>query len=305
MLGAVVVRHVDSDFALLADLGADDLVLETGDEIAGTQFEFVALGRTARERLAIQLADEIDHGDVTGLRRPRLGERPGLAQVGRETLDGFVDRLLLDLGGRPLQLDRREIHGRDLRHHLDGEPELEVGALVELQVLDLRRNRRAQPAIVHRLLAALVDLRLEHFAGDRLRVALAQHADRRLARPEARQADGLRDLFQLRRHLGLDVGGGDHDRELALQAFGVGLGYLHGASSGFLRLSCGTDRHHRGAEWCGRRDLNPHDQGHQILSLARLPVPPRPHGPTRPRAGAEISGANRMGVSTALSAAGQ
>ena len=26
--------------------------------------------------------------------------------------------------------------------------------------------------------------------------------------------------------------------------------------------------------WCGRRDLNPHARGRQILSLVRLPIPP-------------------------------
>ena len=28
--------------------------------------------------------------------------------------------------------------------------------------------------------------------------------------------------------------------------------------------------------WCGRQDLNLHGGTHQILSLARLPIPPRP-----------------------------
>ena len=29
--------------------------------------------------------------------------------------------------------------------------------------------------------------------------------------------------------------------------------------------------------WCGRQELNLHGVTHKILSLARLPVPPRPH----------------------------
>ena len=29
--------------------------------------------------------------------------------------------------------------------------------------------------------------------------------------------------------------------------------------------------------WCGRQELNLHGGTHKILSLARLPVPPRPH----------------------------
>ena len=31
------------------------------------------------------------------------------------------------------------------------------------------------------------------------------------------------------------------------------------------------------ATWCGRQELNLHGVTHKILSLARLPVPPRPH----------------------------
>ena len=30
-------------------------------------------------------------------------------------------------------------------------------------------------------------------------------------------------------------------------------------------------------KWCGRQELNLHGVSHKILSLARLPVPPRPH----------------------------
>ena len=30
-------------------------------------------------------------------------------------------------------------------------------------------------------------------------------------------------------------------------------------------------------KWCGRQELNLHGVTHKILSLARLPVPPRPH----------------------------
>src|SRR5580704_2853097 len=33
----------------------------------------------------------------------------------------------------------------------------------------------------------------------------------------------------------------------------------------------------RSDEWCGRSESNRHTLRYQILSLARLPVPPRPH----------------------------
>ena len=34
----------------------------------------------------------------------------------------------------------------------------------------------------------------------------------------------------------------------------------------------------RCCRWCGRKDLNLHEFPHQNLNLARLPIPPRPHG---------------------------
>ena len=40
----------------------------------------------------------------------------------------------------------------------------------------------------------------------------------------------------------------------------------------FMRLFCIITRF-----WCGRQELNLHGVTHKILSLARLPVPPRPH----------------------------
>ena len=38
-----------------------------------------------------------------------------------------------------------------------------------------------------------------------------------------------------------------------------------------------TARRKSRAQWCGRRDLNPHDMRHQNLNLACLPISPRPH----------------------------
>ena len=48
-----------------------------------------------------------------------------------------------------------------------------------------------------------------------------------------------------------------------------------------LRPVAGPGRRHwrSAGNWCGRRDLNPHDFRHQILNLACLPIPPRPRIP--------------------------
>ena len=68
----IVVREGGDDVALLAGLGAGDALLEAGDEVALAEHDRRRLGRAAFERLAVDLADEVD-GDaiaVLGAARP-------------------------------------------------------------------------------------------------------------------------------------------------------------------------------------------------------------------------------------------
>ena len=56
--------------ALLAGLGAGDAFLEARDELALPEHDRDVLGRAALERLAVDLADEVD-GDAIAPRRQR------------------------------------------------------------------------------------------------------------------------------------------------------------------------------------------------------------------------------------------
>ena len=63
----IVVRELDVDVKLLTGLVADDLILEAGDELAGSQGELVALALAAFECLAVDEALEVDGGEVVVL----------------------------------------------------------------------------------------------------------------------------------------------------------------------------------------------------------------------------------------------
>ena len=123
-----------------------------------------------------------------------------------------------------------------------------------------------------------------------------------------------------RLHLPLDVGGRHHDVELAREIVDLCLCDLHRSRSGLrimgkakrrlatLLRHSGRPRISRTAVcWCGRRDLNPHDLRHEILSLACLPVPPRPHGrgtsSRRPNLGEPGAPVNREGHPAGYAAA--
>ena len=68
----IVGRERHFHIALLAGLGADQLILEAGNELARAQREIEILALAAVEFHAVDAADEIDHDDVVLLRRLRL-----------------------------------------------------------------------------------------------------------------------------------------------------------------------------------------------------------------------------------------
>ena len=113
-------------------------------------------------------------------------------------------------------------------------------------------------------------------------------SDRHLARTEAVQTDLALERVEPFVGLGQQIGGGDHNGEFALEAFGKSFGYLHhtifvlgrgGGAFENTRFGAGASRRCAASmhlAWCGRRDSNPHDFRHGNLNPARLPIPPRP-----------------------------
>src|SRR5690606_21849430 len=90
------LRECRADGALLARLGALETVLETGDEAALAEHDVDALSGAALERLAVDLADEVDGQPVALLGSPALGNLVAGAAVD-ELVDGLLDGAVIDV----------------------------------------------------------------------------------------------------------------------------------------------------------------------------------------------------------------
>ena len=161
-----------------------------------------AEGAAEGDRVTIDFAGSVDgarkiDGDAiarrcTFARRPLLERAPLFPQ----DLDRLVDRLVGDLGRDALDLGLREIAELHLGIDLEGrvEGDLTLGCLRLLG--DARRPRDAQLGLVDRLREDLADLVVEHFAVDRIAVALRDDAHRHLAGAKAVGANRAREAAQ-------------------------------------------------------------------------------------------------------------
>ncbi len=197
----------------------------SGDVAAGAAFE----------RRAVHLAGEVDRDAVAVLGLGALalgGERPALLGDLRQRL---VDLGLGHLGVQPLELDALEIRKLDRRQNLDrhrvGEIGLALDHLLDRALLGRQRHLR----LAHELEAALGDdlriglahRRLDHLGHHRAAIQALEMGDRDLARTEAVDADLVLELAELGVGLGGQIGRGNHDLELALEAVADSFGYLH------------------------------------------------------------------------------
>ena len=111
----IVGREGDVELLLVADLDADQLVLEARDQLARAEHDRHVLAGAAVERDAVDLADEVDHhlvavgGLVALLGVLVAGLRRG------ELLQLLVDRLLVDLDGQALELQAVDLRRRERR----------------------------------------------------------------------------------------------------------------------------------------------------------------------------------------------
>ena len=225
--------HVDG--ALLARRHADQLVLEARDECARSEMQRDVAAGAALERRAVHLAGEID-GDavaVFGLGALALGgKRPALfGDAGQ----GLVDLGLGDLGVQPFELDALEIRELDRRQYLDrhriGEIALAFDDLLDRALLGrqghLRLAHELEAALGNDLGVRLAHRRFDHLGHHRAPIQALEVCDRDLARTEAVDADLILELAELGIGLGGQIGCGDHDLELALEAVADSFGYLH------------------------------------------------------------------------------
>jgi hypothetical protein len=190
---AVLLGEGDLDDLLVAGLGADELLLEALDELAGAELEQVVAALAAGEVvafavLALDRALEVDHDEVAvlgrlldGLQAPEL-----LAQL----LDLLVDLLLVDLGLLALDLDLGDVADRGRRAHADLDREgqrLTLGG--QVAEVDLGLADGLDPGLVDGLDVPARQRRADGLVEDRLAAdALDDDGRRHLALAEARHA---------------------------------------------------------------------------------------------------------------------
>jgi hypothetical protein len=223
--------HLHLDVAV--GLGADQLVFEAGDELAGAQHQLGVGGRAAFEGHAVQLAEEVDDDHVAvlglhGLAGPRLVGAVLLGEFGQGLVDFGVGRLVDRTGQR----QGRGIHRLEVGHHVDGDLVGEVRLAVDhlLHVafrLQVRVAGRAQLVVFQHLLGALVERLFDDLAHQRLAVQAAHVGGRHLAGAESLDVEGRRDLGDPRLQLVGQVLGRDRHAVDAAQAFARLFNDLH------------------------------------------------------------------------------
>ena len=311
VLRLVVGREGDPDLARIAGFGADELVLEAGNEGAGAELELDAVAGAALERLAVDRADEVDDEPVAGGGLGPLALRREGAVLLGHALERFLDLGVGHPRGQLLHGNVGQVGELEARQHLQGDREGEIGLglhgpldlVLVLRELDLRIEGELELVLVDDLAVGLVDGVLHDIGHDRAAVKAAQVLHRHLAGPKAIDAHAVLEGSKLAGQALLQLGRRQHHLELALEALGQGFRHLHGRiTSTSLNATLGNDGSPESAfalvramqrcrrPWCGRRGSNPHDFRHWNLNPARLPVPPRPRGrgAARPPPGAAL-----------------
>ena len=229
LLRRIVRGEGDVEFPRLADLGADELVLEARDQLAGAELDRHVLALAPLERLAADLAFEIDDDEVAVCGRvPLLGVGPVLRRTG-ELLELLVHRGLVDFDGQAIELEIVDVGGRDLGKRFEADGDLGVLArLVALVEFDLRLQRRTDVLLAEQLLHAVLDRALQSLAAQAFAVHLADQVRRHLAGAEARHPHLRRDALHFGLDPRLDVGGRDGQHEGALEALALGFDGLDG-----------------------------------------------------------------------------
>ena len=124
MLGAVLFRERHVDGFCVTGFDADELVLETGNELAGAQNKLETFCRTALERLAIDLADEID-GELIFVLGLALHIRIG-AVGRRDLLQAFIDHRIVHVDDRAFDGDAGKILHFEIGNDLIGNGDLQI-----------------------------------------------------------------------------------------------------------------------------------------------------------------------------------
>ncbi len=225
VLGRVILGKGDPHGAVLPGRGADQLLLETGDQTALAECDLAVFAAGAGDLLVAGPSFKVDDQDVAG--RGRAVRRLRLALLFGDPRDRRVDAVLRHLDDEPFDAEAGEIRLGDLGQDFDQHLVFEVGPLAERHDVNLGRQRRPQIMIADRVGRAALDRALQHLAQDRGAIAPAQDLHRDLAGAEPGQANGAAELVEPSHHLVFELARRDHDAVLALEPVGAGFRHLH------------------------------------------------------------------------------
>ena len=125
--GRICGGERDLHLPVLAHRHANELVLETRDELAGADIDAHVATGAALERGAVDLAGEVDHGAIALLNLGALAFRRIRLVLLGDVFQRLVDLGIGDLGREALERDGLEIAERDGRQHLEGQRIGKVG----------------------------------------------------------------------------------------------------------------------------------------------------------------------------------
>ena len=278
----VIVWECDADLLAASGLRARQLLFKARNERTRSDHKLSVLGCTTLECHTINSPDKVDEQLVAILRIGTFPLRFIGALLAGQPLEGLHDHVIGDVGDRTYEGNLRCIRQRELRHQVDAHRDDEILLAVEHLLdfaldLDAGRHRRAQRAFLDGLLGHFGHCFLDNLPHHRLAERLAQMRDGHLAGAEPLEAHLSLHVLKLCGQAGIQIVSGNGDAEFAAKAFIHRFSNVHCVQScSVLRGACHVLQGQR--EWCGRRDLNPHDLRHWNLNPARLPVSPRPRG---------------------------
>ncbi len=307
---APVGRERDVQGLFLALGQADQALLDLLEHHALADDDGALLGAFGRQAFVTGLRPGFQRHQVAFLRatRDRLPGAALLAQV----LDHLVDVGVGDFGAVAHHGQLGHVHIAEVRHQLDGGDEIEL-ALAGL--VDARGAGNAQLMLAQRGVEGLAQQAVHRFGAHLLAKTLLDHLGRHLARTEALDAHGARDLAEPATDVALQALLRQGEGQAAFQVAGGFDRSLHVdschrwrpgprydvederfptdmippqpcsfADSGWRfqpapgQARPGNIRPTHG--WCERGDSNPHALRHWNLNPGRLPIPPlsRPAG---------------------------
>ena len=214
---------------------ADDTFLKARDKLLFADHEALALGGTAFEGFAIDLADEIHRHEVTFGGGTTLFGIVGGVALG-EIGERLVDRGIVHIGDETFELQGCQIPKRNRRQNLErhvvGEIALAAGdplerIFVEIDEFDLRLLGRALVAILDGLCARIVERLLHHFLHHRLAVDLLEVRQRNLAAPKPLDLHAVLEFIEARTETLAKLRLTDHHLQGALQSVSCRFRDLH------------------------------------------------------------------------------